>query len=253
MKNIILLVVLIFSAQLLLAQNIIDDHFSHLKGKDNGTEISVDGKLFGFAAHFQDNEDKDVKEAADFFSTITGFTAIGFEQLSTADMEYKAGLSQLRNVFEELIVIRSKGVNFSLYINESDGVVHELVGIGHEDEKFGVFSLSGKMDLKQIGKMASEIQMEGFEKMEKIEEYDLSAVEVYPNPVSRNGEFTLETPLAFDGGTATIIDASGSRVESYDIDRPSLDISTKNLSSGLYFVEIQKEDVSVKKKIIIVD
>ncbi len=253
MKNILLFLVLSFSSQLLLAQNIIDDHFSHLKGNDNATEISVDGKLFSFAAHFKDNEDKDVQEAAEFFSTITGFTAIGFEELATADMEYQAGLAQLRNAFDELMVIRSKGVNFSLYVNETNGVVHELVGIGHEDNKFGVFSLSGKMDLKQVGKMASEIQMEGFEKMEKIEDYKLTEVEVYPNPVSRNGVLTLETPLAFDGGTATIVDASGSRVETYDIDRPSLDISTKNLSAGLYFVEIQKEDVSIKKKFIIVD
>ena len=220
---------------------------------DNATEITVDGKLFSLANSFKENEDEDVQELAGFLSTITGFTAIGFEELPTADMEYKTGLDQLKVTFEELVVIRSKGTNFSLYIDEKDGIVRELVGIGHEDNHFGVFSLSGNMDLKQVGKMASEIQMQGFDKMEKIEEYDLTEISVYPNPVSRNSDFTLETSTTFEGGTATIINASGSTVENYNIDRPSMDISTKSLSAGLYVVEILKEDISVKKKLIIVD
>ena len=180
MKNILFVLALSFIAQITFAQNIIDDHFSHLKGMDNATEITVDGKLFSLANSFKENEDEDVQELAGFLSTITGFTAIGFEELPTADMEYKTGLDQLKVTFEELVVIRSKGTNFSLYIDEKDGIVRELVGIGHEDNHFGVFSLSGNMDLKQVGKMASEIQMQGFDKMEKIEEYDLTEISVYP-------------------------------------------------------------------------
>jgi hypothetical protein len=253
MKNILFIIGLSFLAQMTWAQNIIDDHFSHLKDQENATEIRVDGKLFSMANSFKDNDDADVQELAGFLSTITGFSAIGFEELATSDMEYKAGLNQLKISFEELMVIRSKETNFSLYIDEKDGIVRELVGIGYEDKKFGVFSLSGHMDLKQVGKMASEIQMQGFEKIEKIEDYDLTEISVYPNPVSRDGDFTIETSTAFEGGTATLIDANGSSVESYNIDRPSMDISTKNFSAGLYLIEIQKEDVSVKKKLIIVD
>lgn len=253
MKSFIIFLSVCFSSPLLFGQGIIDDHFRHLKDVKDATQITIDGKLFGFAANFKENDDKDVAEAGEFLSTITGFSAIGIEELSNASAEYEKGLSVLKRGFDELMVIRSKGTNFSLYVNETNGTVHELVGIGHEGVKFGVFTLTGNMDLKKIGKFASEIQMDGFDKMEKIEDYDLTEIKVYPNPVSNDGKVTLDTPRAFEGGQALIINGSGAKVKSYDIDRPSLDISTRNLNPGIYFMEISKDEVSVKRKFIIVD
>jgi len=253
MKNILALIVFVFSFQLGNSQNIIEDNFSHLMNQEDGIEIAIDGKLFAMAENFKNSGDEDTDEMIDFISTITNFRAIGFEELSTADREYKSRLASLTHPLEELMIIRSKGANFSLYIDETDGVVHELVGIGQEGLKFGVFSLTGRMDLKQVGKMATELQMEGLEKMESIKDYDISDVNVYPNPISRNGVMTIETPSQFDGATATIIDEQGKVVKSLTIDRPSQDILPKGLNSGIYIVDITKGEVSVRKKVIILD
>lgn len=253
MKNIFNLILFSFLAMSIQAQDIISDHFGHLENRDNATNIEITGKMFSYATNFQDTGDEEMDQIAGFVSTVEGFRALAFEKLETSKEEYTRGLDALRGSFDELLVVRSPEGNFSLYVNETNGIVHELVGIGSDNEKFGVFSLLGHMDLKQIGKFAAEIQMEGFDKMEKIKDYNVSEVKVFPNPVSTSETFTLQTPDELDGADATLIDSNGRTIKDVYIDDNLINIKTNDLSPGIYYLNVSKESVSVKKKLIVVE
>jgi len=253
MKNIILVLALFLTGNVLTAQNIIDENFKHLKNHDDATHINITGKLFGMAAHFQDTEDEELNEMAEFVSNIEAFQLLALEQLTTASSEYQSGMNTVKNDYDELMTIRSKDGNFSLYVDESRNVVHELVGLGTSEDGFFVFSLTGEMDLEKVGEIASEIQMEGFNKMESIKDFSVSDINIYPNPVSRNGSLTLEVPEQFENGVATVYDESGRVMTTYNINSRKQDISNNNLAPGVYIVDITKDIVSVKKKFIIVD
>ncbi len=253
MKNILFTFVIGLLSLGTYAQDIISEQFGHLEDRDEATQIEITGKLFSLATHIENTGDKEADQVLDFVSTIKHFKALAFEKLETAESEYKKGLSALKGVHEELMVIRSPEGSFSLYVDESNGIVHELVGIGTDNEAFGVFSLIGNMDLKQIGKFAAEIQMEGFDKMEKIKDYNVSEVKVYPNPVSTSETFTLQTSEELVGAVATMYDESGRAVKEINVDDTLINIRTNDLSSGIYYVDISTDAVSVKKKLIVID
>ena len=99
----------------------------------------------------------------------------------------------------------------------------------------------------------SEINMDGFNKMESIKDFDIADVKIYPNPVSRSGDLNLDTPAHFEGSIATLFDENGRIIKTFSVKEKRQSINTDNLSPGIYFVEVTKDAVSVKKKIVVLD
>ena len=87
--------------------------------------------------------------------------------------------------------------------------------------------------------------------MESIEKYDISAVKVYPNPAKSSENVTLELPQEWDNADAKIYDESGRIVTTSNVSAGKQNLSISHLSPGVYFVDVQKEGVNVKKKIVI--
>jgi len=254
MKNYLLSFCLLLIGGSLFSQNIVEDRFQDLYEAENATTVNVTGKMFGYAKHFTDTGNEDVDEMANFASSINEFVLVMMKEMDNPQEAYKNGLGYLENDnFEELVKIRSEDGNFSLYIDESNDIVHEIVGIGTPDEGFVVFSLTGNMDLEQIGKMASQIQMDGFNKMETIDTYDVTAVKVYPNPIRGNGSFNLELPEELDGASVTLVNDSGALVKTYSASAGKQSLNADNLTPGMYFVNVEKEGVSVRKKLIVIE
>lgn len=253
MKNILSILALLIISQTTWSQNIIDDHFSHIEAREDATSINITGKLFSLAAHISDTGDEEADEALDFLSSISLFRLVAVEDINSGAEEYGKAVNIVRDNMDELMVIRSKDGNFSLYIDENDGIVNELVGVGNGDSEFMIFSLLGEMNLKQIGKVAHQIQMEGFEEMKSIEDFDISEVKVYPNPVTSSGNFTVEAPDQFEDGTITLYDEAGAFVKEFTLENNKQRVSNVQLSSGVYYVNVEKDGVSVKKKLIVVE
>jgi len=253
MKNLFLICMTILSANLITAQNIIDDKFQHLTDLDNATTINITGKLFDLVSHFDDTGDEEADEIIEFASKITGIKLLALEDHSDAANEYTRGMSYIGNDFDELIQIRSKDGNLSIFVDEEDGVIYELVGLGTDNSEFLVFTLTGEMDLNKVGEIVSDINLDGRDRLETLEDLEIDDLKIYPNPSSRNGEVTLEIPKQFKGGTATVVDESGRVIKTYKLNSSKQTIDTSNFSSGLHFVKISKDGVSMKKKIVLVD
>ena len=121
----------------LQAQNIIDESFSEYKENDDYTKVRVSGTMFEMASDMKD-----------MVGDIQSFQMIlGVEETET-DKKYKDGLTIIREGYEELMTVNSKEGKFSLYIDEADGIVYEVVMIGAAPDKFLVASLVGEMDLR---------------------------------------------------------------------------------------------------------
>jgi hypothetical protein len=83
--------------------------------------------------------------------------------------------------------------------------------------------------------------------------YNPNEVKVYPNPTSANSEFTIEIPEGMVGGKITLFDASGTKVRTVNAVAENTILKTSELSAGNYFIEIQKETVTMKKQVIIIE
>lgn len=253
MKNYMLSFCFLLLGSALFGQNIVEEKFQDLYEAENATVVNVTGKMFGYAKHFTETGNEDMDELANFASSINEFVLVMMKEIDDPKAAYKNGLSYIDEDFEELVKIRSEEGNFALYIDESNDIVHEIVGIGTPENGFLVFSLTGNMDLEQIGKMASQIQMDGFNKMETIETYDVTAVKVYPNPIRGNGDFTLELPDELEGAKVTLVNDKGALVKTYSTRSGTQNLQADGLVPGMYFVNVEKEGVSVKKKIVVVE
>lgn len=71
-------------------------------------------------------------------------------------------------------------------------------------------------------------------------------VSIYPNP--SNGTFTIQVSDSLLGSNASIYTILGQQIENFKI---SDTISSKNLSKGVYILQILKDDKTISKKLII--
>ena len=220
---------------------------------ERSTVVFVSGKLFDFAGYVDvQNEDEEVKNIKKMITSIEAFSLVKSDHLSDPIAEYKKGVQSISSDYEELVRVRDKQNNVSLHIDEEDGVVYEIIALAStENNEFIAASLLGEIDLEQVSKIVSKFQEEGMPLLTDIDELELEDVKVYPNPVQSNARVTLEVGESLIGGTVRVIDLNGKVMSTYDITQSNTQISTDDLIDGQYFVEATKENVSVKKQIIV--
>ena len=173
--------------------------------------------------------------------------------LTDPKAEFNKGKSTLERTHENLVVVRSKGNNFSFYIDESNGVIRELVGIGNADSTFVVFSLLGQLDMDDISEVTEMIRDKKELPFTKQETQNAIAYKVYPNPVSNNGSIKVDIPEHMVGGSLQILDMNGRTVQENEISGTYMNIGLANMSSGNYVVEITKDEMSIKKQILVIE
>ena len=253
MKNSIVFLLAICFTFTLSAQSFVDKNYSDLMDDERSTVVFVSGKLFDFASYIDvSNEEKEVQDLKEMITSIEAFSLVKSDHLNDPVAEYKKGIQSISSDYEELVRVRDKQNNVSLHIDEEDGIVYEIIALAStEDNEFIAASLLGEIDLNQVSKIVSKFQEEGMPLLTDIEELELEDVKVYPNPAQSNARITLEVGESLVGGTARVIDLNGKVIATYDITNSNTQISTDDLADGQYFVEASKENVSVKKQIIV--
>ncbi len=259
MKHLFLLAILCLTATLTTGQNVIEKHYQNYVEMEDITEVYVSGQLFQYAAHFVDDEDFDdieeigVEDAKEFILSIESFQLIKVPELAEAIAEYEAGVDKISNTHDELIAIRDNDARFTLLVQENNGVVSELVGIGTDDNDFIVFSLLGNMDFNDLGKIVAKMQKENMTKNEVFDKVDIdySEMKVYPNPASTDGILNIDVPQGMIGGTARIFDMNGNVINKFQISDRQQQFQAENLTPGYYVVELQNETTTMKKKVLV--
>lgn len=253
MKNLLSLLLVIFVSTSIFGQGIIERNYSQYVDQEDVTHVYVSGKLFDFASIIGSNvEDEEVRELSEFASKIESFSLIKVPNTTKADAEYKKGLNDVQGEYDELMRVRDEGTKFVVFVDEENDVVYEIVGLGVVDGEFIALSLVGEMDLNKIAEFISKTDSEALTPFKRLEEFNPEEMKVYPNPTNVASEINLEVPEAMIGGQATLYDANGSKVKTFTVNGKRQTISTDNLSPGNYFVELNKETVSMKKQLIIV-
>jgi len=252
MKNIAFLFVFSLMSSITFGQNIIEEKFSTYKSQDNFTSVFVSSKMFQLAQYIEvDESDDDLNDFKEMISSIHSLNMIVGEDVNNALGEYQLGVQKVNGSHEELMSVDSKDGNFAFFIDESGGVVHELVMIGAEKAKFIVLSLVGEMDLRQLSKLSHKMQGEGFQDLSKIFDHGAEQVKVYPNPATSSTSVKIEVPEEMVGATATVVDFSGKVIHRFPVSSTVNEINTESYAQGRYVIELQKEKVRMKKKLII--
>ncbi|NND93525.1 MAG: DUF4252 domain-containing protein [Flavobacteriales bacterium] len=249
MKKLIITIGLIFSIAALSAQqNAIGNHFSNYLDREDITKISVTGKIFELAAYIE-ADDEETKEFKDFVSSIDFFQMIVGDEGQFTQNDYRSALGKVEREYEELMTIEDKDGDFNFRIKERNGVVREVIMLGYTTDDLIIMSISGHMDLRQLSKMGSRIQTEGFEHFKKIEDSGMDQIKIYPNPAQSGQQFNIQVPENFVGGEASLMDLNGRLVMTYPMSTKKQQLRLGSVPPGQYVMEFRSDEMTVSKKV----
>jgi len=228
--------------------NAIDKHFSNFKSEDSFTKVNMGSKAFELMAKI-DCEEDELKEITEMASQITELHILVDSERPSAKGDYKSGLRKLEGDYEELMSFSDKKGEFKFFIDESAGIVRELVIFGANDSTLGIVSLSGSMDLKKVGKFTSKISEQTMEVMKK--SHNVDEVLIYPNPTSKGEAIKVNLPVDMKNVQVDIYSSAGEIVKSMSKFNGGDLIDTNNLRSGQYVLRVEGNGISIKKKFVV--
>lgn len=169
MKKVFLIVTVFLMSGALSAQSLISASFSDYENDENFTRVSISKKMFSIMANL-DPEDEDEKELIQTVSNLDGLKIIVADSSENPKELFKESMSRIPSRFEELMTVDDKDERIVFMIDESDGVVSELIMVMKGDDEFVLLDLFGKIDLNQIAKLSRKMNIDHLDKLEKIEE-----------------------------------------------------------------------------------
>ncbi len=127
--------------------------------------VYVSPKMFKMVAKVA-GEELD-KELSDFVKSLDGLKILTSNKNINA--LYKEADAELGNGYELLMTARDNGEKVKIMTkSKSDDVIEELVLLVGGESEFTLVSFSGNINLKQLGKIASSLNIQGMEHLKKI-------------------------------------------------------------------------------------
>jgi hypothetical protein len=145
--------------------------FTKYQDDETFSQVTVSSKMFSMLMDMQvDNpEDQDIINAV---SKLKGLRILGKDHTRDGRTLYKEALSLLPSKdYEELMSVRDEDKDMKFFIRSGPGAgkIAELVMVMGGNDDFMVLSLFGEIDLKQIGKIGSKMDISGLDHLHKLD------------------------------------------------------------------------------------
>ena len=110
----------------------------------------------------------------------------------------------------------------------------------------------GEIAMSELGKVIDRVQNNNFDDSHlQMFDKDFEGFKVYPNPIGRSANLTVEFPNDMSESKINIFDLNGRLIREISTSGIQETISMNNLLPGTYIVQIIKGDVRMNKKIIV--
>lgn len=173
MKTIAFLTTLLMFAAAARAQSVMDKVFDKYSETDGFTTVYISKYMFDM---FRNNE-ADPKTQDDFAQVMNKLTSIRIlttddDPATPAPVDLYQEIMKIlpSNTYKEIMVVKDKGSNVRFYAREVNNKVAELLLIvgGKDGTESALISIQGDIDMKNISKLGSAMNIEGMENLEKM-------------------------------------------------------------------------------------
>lgn len=151
------------------AQDAISTYFSDYNDEERFTKVSISGKMFELMTHIE-GETQEEREMLEAIADLTGMKMLVCAECGDATKMYAGALKRLGSEFEELLRVEDNEEDLTFLIKESGGRVAELFLVARSEGEFFIMSLVGDIDLNQIAQIGRAVNVEGLEKLEKMDD-----------------------------------------------------------------------------------
>ena len=172
MKKLICLSLTLFLAFGAMAQGgeIVSKYFDRFADNEDFVKASISSKMFSLFTELEAGSD-DEKEFLEAVSKLKGMKVLYADSIGEAKKLYNEAIASVKKAgFEELMTVLDAKENFHFALKEKGGVISELIMVTGGKKGFVVLSIFGEIDLKNISKIARNMQIKGFSKLGKLDE-----------------------------------------------------------------------------------
>ena len=168
MKKIVAIMVLMVTLTAANGQDVISKFFTKYQDDETFTNVNISSKMFGLFTQMdvQDPDDKAVLEA---ISKLKGLKILAKENARNSRELYREALGLIPKNFEELMSVRDKDKDMKFMIDENGGKISEMLMIVGGNEEFMIMSIFGEIDLKQISRIGSKMNIKGLENLQNMD------------------------------------------------------------------------------------
>lgn len=189
MKKLMISAVMLMVAIAAQAQNdAISKFFNKYNEDESFSQVNISSKMFSLFTKMEVDKPED-KEVLNAISKLKALRILGKENTSDARALYKEAFALIpKTEFEELMSVRDKDKDMKFLIKEKDGKIAELVMVMGSMKDFMVLSLSGEIDLKQVSRIGSKMDIDGLEQLKNIDKKDPKDTKEQKKPTSKDNE-----------------------------------------------------------------
>jgi hypothetical protein len=158
MKKVVTLLLVALFPILALAQNsAIDKVFQKYGDRDGFTVVTISKGLLKMAANMDDD-----RESQDFLGRVHQIKILAAEDHKTEINLYDEVLTNLdKSEYEELLTAKTNGEEVIILAKKAGDIVEELIILVGGDDNNALVYISGKMNMKDLGKLSSSVNIEG--------------------------------------------------------------------------------------------
>lgn len=165
-------VFMVITAAAFAQDNAIAKFFTKYQDDETFSQVTISSKMFSLIADM-DIQNAEDKEIVDAIAKLKGLRILGKDDTRDGRTLYKEALSLLpAKDYEELMSIRDddKDMKFFIRAGSGAGKIAELVMVMGGLDDFMVLTLFGDIDLKQIGKIGSKMDIDGLDHLHKLDD-----------------------------------------------------------------------------------
>jgi hypothetical protein len=245
MKKLLLATIAIATMSASFGQkNAIEKYFSDYQSQEEFTKVHVTAKMFELALHLE-GTDVEEQELLEAIGKIEGLTVLANETTEQGKTLFAEATKRPGREFEELMTVQDKDAEVVFLINESSGVIDEVLIIVGTSEEFAVIDIWGEIDLKQLRRMTESFQLSGMKYFDEEMIEAKAEVNFYPNPVSQGKNATLVVPESLKGCSMQIHDLQGKKVDERKLTSTNNSVNLSKLPAGSYVISLTKDNVKL--------
>lgn len=244
-KTILFFALAALSFSMTAQNNVISKHFQNYADQENFTKVHVTGKMFDLISEVE-MKDEAGQEIKDFAMSIDDLHVILSEDIPNAKAEFNKSVNKLGNQFEVLMTVEDQEGDATFLIDESNGVVRELVIVAHGSKEFVIVSLTGNIELSKVSDIMKEVSMDQY--VHKTSVKDIDQFKVYPNPISSSDKLNLEVPEELLNADLMIYNLQGQLIIDSKVTSTQEKIDISKLSQGQYILKVEQAGFKINRR-----
>jgi hypothetical protein len=166
---------MLFVASTLTGQNASDQLFEKYSGQDGFTSVHITQYMFQLFADLDTDEElSEFMELASSIDRIKILTGEGDSLNPTrGSVLYKDAMKMLPiKEYQELMEVRDGDQTVHMLIKEEGKTISEFLMLVFEEEETAIISITGRIDLNQLARLSKQMNIDGLEGLQEIEELD---------------------------------------------------------------------------------